>query len=121
VNKALVTRASAVIPVVSLYISILYKVMKSLGLHEACIEQIDRLFRERLYTGGAVPVDSQGLIRIDDWEMRDDVQKAVADSWDRVEEGNLAQYTDLEGFKEEFLQLHGFAVPGVDYTQEVEP
>ena len=121
VNKALVTRASAVIPVVSLYISILYKIMKKMNLHEGCIEQIDRLYRERLYTGSDVPVDSQGLIRIDDWELRDDVQAAVMEAWDKVDNDNLAQWTDLEGFKEEFLRLHGFAVPGVDYTQDVEP
>jgi len=81
VNKALVTKASAVIPAVSLYVSLLYKVMKKHGTHEGCIEQIARLFRERLYTGGSVPVDATGLIRIDDWEMEAKVQKEVADLW----------------------------------------
>lgn len=120
VNKALVTRASSVIPVVSFYISILYKVMKEMGIHEGCIEQIYRLYKDRLYTGKSVPVDGAGLIRIDDWEMRPDVQKKVMDIWDLVTTENLAQYTDVKGFQEDFLQLHGFSIAGVDYTVDVE-
>jgi len=110
VNKALVTRASAVIPVVSLYISMLYKEMKAKGTHEGCIEQIDRLFRERLYTSGDVPVDQQGRIRIDDWELESD----------NLTEENIREHADLEGFYEEFLHLNGFGMDGVDYDADVD-
>ena len=120
VNKALVTRASAVIPAVSLYISLLYKVMKKQGTHEGCIEQIDRLFRTRLYAGATVPVDGDGLIRIDDWEMAGPVQAEVAGLWDQVDGENLRQLCDVKGFEEDFLQLNGFGIPGVDYEAEVE-
>ncbi|NNM66824.1 MAG: trans-2-enoyl-CoA reductase family protein [Spirochaetales bacterium] len=120
VNKALVTRASAVIPAVSLYISLLYKVMKSKGIHEGCIEQIDRLFRTRLYSGKPVSTDEQGLIRIDDWEMRSDVQAEIASLWDQVDASNLKQLADVAGFEKDFLQLNGFAVPGVDYEADLD-
>jgi len=109
VNKALVTRSSAVIPTIPLYITCLFKVMKEMGLHEGCIEQIARLYRDRLYTGdGVVPTDSEGRIRIDDWEMRDDVQKAVADRMKKVTPENVFAETDITGFKHDFLELHGF-------------
>ncbi|HTH13297.1 MAG TPA: enoyl-ACP reductase FabV, partial [Spirochaetia bacterium] len=101
VNKALVTRASAVIPAVSLYISLLYKVMKQQGTHEGCVEQIDRLFRERLYTGKPVPVDAEGLVRIDDWEMAPAVQKEISDLWDQVTAENLRELCDVKGFEED--------------------
>jgi len=120
VNKALVTRASAVIPAVSLYISLLYKVMKKRGTHEGCIEQIDRLFRTRLYAGKPVPVDAQGLIRIDDWEMDPQIQAEIAGLWDRVTGENLKELCDVKGFEEDFLQLNGFGIPGVDYEAEVD-
>ena len=122
VNKALVTKAAAVIPVVALYISILYKVMKAKGLHEGCIEQMDRLFRDRLYTNdGVVPRDEEGLIRIDDWEMQPEVQAEVDRVWELINSDNVGEYTDLEGYKEEFLKINGFAVAGVDYEAEVSP
>lgn len=121
VNKALVTKASAVIPVVSLYVSVLYKVMKEMGLHEGCIEQIDRLYRNFLYAGKPVPVDAKGLIRIDDWEMRTDVQAKVMEYWHQITAENLKNLADLKGFEEDFLQLNGFAVPGVDYEADVGP
>jgi len=120
VNKALVTRASAVIPAVSLYMSLLYKVMKKQGTHEGCIEQIDRLFRTRLYVGGPVPVDAAGLIRIDDWEMAPAVQAEVAELWDRVTGDNLRDLCDVRGFEEDFLQLNGFGIPGVDYDADID-
>jgi len=119
VNKALVTRASAVIPAVSLYISLLYKVMKNNGTHEGCIEQIDRLLRTRLYTGGPVPLDG-GMIRIDDWEMAAPVQAEVAGLWDKVNGDNLRELCDVKGFETDFLQLNGFGIPGVDYEAEVD-
>ncbi len=119
VNKALVTRASAVIPVVPLYIGLLFRVMKEKGIHEGCIEQAERLFRDRLYSGKPVKVDEAGRIRIDDWEMREDVQKEIAELWDKVDENNVEELADLEGYREDFLRIHGFSVPGVDYSAPV--
>lgn len=118
VNKALVTQASSAIPVIPLYISLLYKTMKEMGLHEGTIEQIDRLYRERLYTGGEVPVDEQGRIRIDDWEMRDDVQAKVSELWAKADTENLAEIGDLEGYRKDFYNLFGFEFAGVDYAAD---
>lgn len=121
VNKALVTRASAVIPVVPLYMALLYKVMKEKGVHEGCIEQIQRLFSERLVPGTEVETDEKGLIRIDDLEMREDVQSAVMALWNQVDSGNLSELGDMEGYKSDFLRLHGFDVPGIDYDADISP
>jgi len=121
VNKALVTQASSAIPVVPLYISLLYKVMKEKGLHEGCIEQIQRLFAEHLYNGASPKLDEAGRIRIDDWEMRPDIQTAVAALWPTVSSENLPQISDIAGYREEFLRLFGFGLPGVDYAAEVDP
>lgn len=121
INKAVVTRASAVIPVVPLYLALLFKVMKDKGLHEGCIEQIHRLFTDRLFADGEVPTDTEGRIRVDDWEMRDDVQGAVEAVWPTITEDNMERLTDLEGYRREFLQVHGFGFPQVDYDQDVEP
>jgi len=118
VNKALVTQASSAIPVIPLYISLLYKVMKAQGLHEGTIEQIDRLYRERLYTGNEVPVDEKGRIRIDDWEMREDVQAQVAALWEEATTENLAEIGDLEGYRKDFYNLFGFDLTGVDYNKD---
>ena len=120
VNKALVTQASSAIPVIPLYISLLYKTMKAKGIHEGCIEQIQRLFQDRLFAGKEVPVDEKGRIRIDDWEMRDDVQEEVADLWNRVTTENLSELGDLEGYKKEFYQLFGFDVQNVNYTKDTD-
>jgi enoyl-[acyl-carrier protein] reductase / trans-2-enoyl-CoA reductase (NAD+) len=121
VNKAVVTRASSVIPVVPLYGVILFRVMKEMGLHEGTIEQIYRLFAERLYAGDTVPVDEDGRIRIDDWEMRDDVQRRVKEIFDKVDENSLRDLTDIDEYHREFLRIHGFDVEGVDYDADVEP
>ncbi|WP_219838173.1 enoyl-ACP reductase FabV [Paenibacillus sp. R14(2021)] len=121
VSKALVTQSSSAIPVVPLYISALYKVMKEKGIHEGCIEQTYRLFSERLYAGGEVPVDAEGRIRIDDWELREDVQAEVASLWEAVTTENIEQLTDLAGYRKEFFQLFGFETDGVDYEADVEP
>jgi enoyl-[acyl-carrier protein] reductase/trans-2-enoyl-CoA reductase (NAD+) len=121
VNKALVTRASAVIPAVPLYISLLYKVMKEKKLHEGCIQQMYRLYHDFLFTDSPPKADDKGRIRIDDWEMRADVQKEVAELWEKVTTENLKQLADIDGFRQEFLRHHGFGMPGVDYTQDVEP
>ncbi len=120
VNKALVTRASSVIPVVPLYMALLFKVMKEKGIHEGCIEQMYRLFSERLVPGQDVPVDEKGRIRVDDWEMREDVQSAVSNLWDKVTSENLSEISDIEGYREDFLKLHGFSVEGIDYGKEVD-
>lgn len=119
VNKALVTQASAAIPVIPLYISLLYKVMKEEGVHEGCIEQIQRLFKERLYTNEAVPTDAQGRIRIDDWEMREDIQAKVAELWAQATTESLPAIGDLTGYKTDFLNLFGFGVAGIDYKADV--
>lgn len=118
VNKALVTQASSAIPVIPLYISLLYKIMKAEGIHEGCIEQIQRLYQDRLYTGNAVPVDDQGRIRIDDWEMRPDVQAKVAELWEQATTENLSELGDLAGYREDFYHLFGFDYPEVDYTAD---
>jgi enoyl-[acyl-carrier protein] reductase/trans-2-enoyl-CoA reductase (NAD+) len=118
VNKALVTQASSAIPVIPLYISLLYKIMKEEGIHEGCIEQIQRLFQDRLYTGSPVPVDEKGRIRIDDWEMRDDVQARVAKLWEEATTETLPAIGDLAGYRNDFLNLFGFEFAGVDYKAE---
>jgi enoyl-[acyl-carrier protein] reductase/trans-2-enoyl-CoA reductase (NAD+) len=118
VNKALVTQASSAIPVIPLYISLLYKIMKAEGIHEGCIEQIQRLFEQRLYTGKEIPTDEKGRIRIDDWEMRDDVQDRIKTLWEKATSENLTEIGDLAGYKQDFLNLFGFGFEGVDYTAE---
>jgi len=121
VNKALVTRASAVIPAVPLYIAILYRVMKEKGLHEACIQQMDRLFRDFLYVDRPLRVDSEGRVRLDDLEMREDVQSEVARRWEKAATETIQQLADVEGFRREYLNYHGFGVHGVDYSADVDP
>ena len=118
VNKALVTQASSAIPVIPLYISLLYKIMKAEGIHEGCIEQIQRLYQQRLYSGQAVPTDDQGRIRIDDWEMREDVQDRVAALWKESTTESLPEIGDLAGYKQDFLNLFGFGFEGVDYLAD---
>lgn len=118
VNKALVTQASSAIPVIPLYISLLYKVMKEEGVHEGCIEQIERLFNERLYAD-SMPLDEAGRIRIDDWEMRDDIQAKVLELWKKATTETLPKIGDLEGYKKDFFNLFGFEVEGVNYDKDV--
>ena len=120
VNKALVTQASSAIPVVPLYISLLYKIMKSGGTHEDTIEQMDRLFRDRLYNGNPQP-DEAGRIRIDDWEMTPAVQKLIGERWTAVNTENLAELGDFAGYQSSFLRLFGFGLEGVDYAAETNP
>ena len=119
VNKGLVTQASSAIPVVPLYISILYKVMKEKNIHEGCIEQIFRLFSQRVY-GGDLQLDSEKRIRIDDWELRDDVQEEVLELWQKVDDDNITEVSDAEGFRQEFLKLFGFGLSNIDYSKDVE-
>jgi enoyl-[acyl-carrier protein] reductase/trans-2-enoyl-CoA reductase (NAD+) len=120
VNKAVVTQASSAIPVVPLYISLLIKVMKEAGTQEDCIEQVQRLFADRLY-GGELDLDEKGRIRIDDWEMRPEIQGAVAAAWDKVTTENLAELGDFDGYQENFLRLFGFGLDGVDYEADTDP
>lgn len=117
VNKALVTQASSAIPVVPLYISLLYKVMKQQGSHEDCIEQMDRLFRERLTHPQP---DESGRIRLDDWEMDPKVQQPVIDNWQKVTTDNLRDLADFDGYQKSFLKLFGFGLDGVDYNADTD-
>ncbi|MBP9094065.1 trans-2-enoyl-CoA reductase family protein [bacterium] len=121
INKALVTQASSAIPVVPLYISLLYKVMKEKNTHEGCIEQIYRLFASNLYNGAKPNLDAAGRIRIDDKEMDSDVQAKVDALWPQVTTENLKEISDYESYGSEFLKLFGFGLDGVDYTVAVDP
>lgn len=121
VNKALVTQASSAIPVVPLYISILYKVMKAKGLHEGCIEQMQRLFTDHLCAPNGPTLDDKGRIRIDDWEMRADVQEEVEKIWATVSTETIDTVSDFAGYQREFYRLFGFGLDGVDYTADTNP
>ena len=120
VNKGLITRSSAVIPIIAQYLGCLFKIMKERGTHEGCIEQMERLFSERLFTADKkVPVDSENRIRIDDWELDPDVQAEVDKIMPNVTEENVSGLIDLEGIRHDFLMINGFDVPGVDYSKDV--
>ena len=118
VNKAFVTQSSAAIPVVPLYISLLYRVMKDAGLHEGCIEQMNRLFLDKLV--GDVETDDQGRIRMDDYEMKEEVQQKIADVWDGIDSGSVQELADIKEFWDEFYHMFGFGYDNVDYTEDVE-
>ena len=119
VNKALVTQSSAAIPVVPLYMSLLYKVMKDKGLHEGCIEQMYRLM-ERISASGNIPVDENRLIRMDDYEMKEEVQNEIIKLWESVSEDNIKEVADIDGYWKEFYEIFGFGIEGVDYGADVE-
>lgn len=119
VNKALVTQASSAIPIIPLYISILFKVMKAKKIHEGCIEQIQRLYSEKLFNGQYVITDSEGRIRIDDWEMREDVQSEVVELWAKADSANIHHISDLHGYDKEFRKLFGFGLKSIDYHADV--
>jgi len=124
VNKALVTQSSSAIPFIPLYFVILMKVMKQKELDEYCIQQMYRLFSERLYNGrplSQIPVDDKGRVRIDDREMRPEVQAEVMHLWEQVDSGNLPKVADIQGYNDDFLRLFGFGFPGVDYNADVNP
>ena len=121
VNKAVVTQASSAIPVVPLYVSILFKIMRKAGTHEGCIEQTARLFSRFLYTESAAPmVDTAGRIRLDDWEMKDEIQQEIINLWPQVNTSNLTDLTAFEEYQTEFLKLFGFAHPRVNYEEEID-
>lgn len=122
INKAVVTQASAAIPVVPLYISILFKIMKEKGIHEGCIEQIYRLFHDYLYASHPTKIDDEeGYIRLDNFEMRPDVQEKIADLWPQINTDNLSALTDIKGYCEDFYRLFGFCCEGINYETEVDP
>ncbi|TMN18657.1 enoyl-ACP reductase FabV [Pseudoxanthomonas sp. X-1] len=123
VLKSVVTQASSAIPVMPLYISIVFKVMKALGLHEGTIEQLDRLFRERMYRadGAAPELDDEQRLRLDDWELKPEVQTAAKAIWPQVTSENLFELTDYANYKREFLKLFGFERDDVDYDADVDP
>ena len=120
VLKSVVTQASAAIPVMPLYIAIGFKVMKELGVHEGCIEQINRMFRSQLYKDGGADLDESARIRMDDWELRDDVQDKVKELWPQITNENIFELSDYQGYKDEFLKLFGFGIEGVDYETDVD-
>jgi enoyl-[acyl-carrier protein] reductase/trans-2-enoyl-CoA reductase (NAD+) len=121
VNKALVTRASAVIPVVPLYMALLYAVMSEQGIHEQCTEQIWRLFTDRLYAGIPVPTDKEGRIRLDDWEMNPQVQAEVQKRWELQREGEPLKGGNLALVRQEYDRIHGFGYEEIDYEEDVDP
>ena len=120
VLKAVVTQASAAIPAMPIYLAILFKVMKARGVHEGCIEQVNRLFRESLY-GDTRGVDEEGRLRADNLELDPEVQSEVAAIWEQIDTNNLKDLSDFDGYRREFLQLFGFEVDGVDYDGDVDP
>jgi enoyl-[acyl-carrier protein] reductase/trans-2-enoyl-CoA reductase (NAD+) len=121
VDKAVVTQASAAIPVVPLYISILFKLMKEKGTHEGCIEQMDRLFRQHLYAANPPARDVEGYIRLDDLEMQPDIQRKIEEIWPQVTTENVKSLTDIAGYCDDFYRLFGFNIAGVNYEAEVDP
>lgn len=122
VLKSVVTQASSAIPVMPLYISMVFKVMKKAGIHEGCIEQINRLFRTQLFNAGAEKnLDDANRLRLDDWELRDDIQQQCVDIWPTVTTENLFELTDYASYKKEFLNLFGFELAAVNYDEDVNP
>ena len=119
VLKSVVTQASAAIPVMPLYISIVFKIMKEQGIHEGCIEQIQRLFATKMYNDQTPATDEKNRLRLDDWELRDEVQKTCGEIWKQLNDDNIYQLTDYQSYKEEFLRLFGFGLKGVDYDADV--
>lgn len=120
VLKAVVTQASSAIPIMPLYLALLFKAMKEDGSHEGCIEQLYRLYTECLYSGSP-RMDSEGRIRVDERELRPEIQHQVGDDWLKVTNENMAELTDIKGYKHEFLKLFGFDIDSVDYEADVDP
>ncbi|MCC4800948.1 enoyl-ACP reductase FabV [Enterovibrio norvegicus] len=121
VLKSVVTQASSAIPVMPLYIAMVFKKMREQGVHEGCMEQIYRMFSQRLYKedGTAPEMDDKNRLRLDDWELRDDIQQHCRDLWPQITSENLKELTDYAEYKEEFLKLFGFGVVGIDYDADV--
>jgi len=121
VMKGLMTQAASAIPGMAIYLSLLFKAMKAQGTHEGCIEQTTRLFHSQLFTGNDPVLDEAGRIRLDDWELSDEIQSEVTANWHDVTTDNLNELTDFAGYRAAFLQMHGFDFDGVDYSAEVDP
>ena len=121
VDKAVVTQSSAAIPVVPLYISLLFKIMKEQGTHEGCIEQMYRLFSQHLFSPNPTARDGEGYIRIDDLEMQDATQEKISQLWQHITTDNLMQESDISGYREDFYRLFGFNIPGINYDADVDP
>jgi enoyl-[acyl-carrier protein] reductase / trans-2-enoyl-CoA reductase (NAD+) len=121
VMKGLLTQAASAIPGMSLYLSLLFKAMKSAGTHEGCIEQTTRLFATQLFSAGELRLDAQARIRMDDLELADDIQTYVKENWSAVNAATLDELTDFEGYRQAFLELHGFGFNGVDYEADIDP
>jgi enoyl-[acyl-carrier protein] reductase/trans-2-enoyl-CoA reductase (NAD+) len=119
VLKSVVTQASAAIPVMPLYISIVFKIMKEQGIHEGCIEQVQRLFSTKLYNGQTPETDDKNRLRLDDWELRENVQETCGEIWAQINDDNIYELTDYKSYKQEFLRLFGFGLNGVDYDADV--
>ena len=120
INKALVTQASSAIPVVPLYLTILYKVMKKHNLHEGCIEQMCRLFSQKIdFKFNKFQLDNNGFIRLDDFEMKPQIQEEVMNNWEKINNENLNNLADLDGYFKEFENIFGFGFANVDYDQDV--
>jgi enoyl-[acyl-carrier protein] reductase/trans-2-enoyl-CoA reductase (NAD+) len=120
VMKGVMTQAASAIPGMSVYLSLLFKVMKAKGTHEGCIEQTTRLFKN-MFVDTDLQMDKEGRLRLDDWELTDDVQAFVKENWSKVSADNLMEISDFAGYRQAFLQMHGFDFDGVDYDAEVEP
>ena len=123
VLKSVVTQASSAIPVMPLYIAMVFKKMREQGVHEGCIEQINRMFHDRLYKsdGSAAEVDEEDRLRLDDLELREDIQSHCQTLWSQLTNENLSELTDYLQYKDEFLKLFGFGIKGVDYAADVSP
>jgi enoyl-[acyl-carrier protein] reductase/trans-2-enoyl-CoA reductase (NAD+) len=119
--KAVVTQASTAIPVVSLYVALLFRVMKDKGLHEDCAQHIDRLFRNEIYGASPMPLDEVGRIRVDDIELSDEIQDEVRRRWPLATTENMAELGDLDGVRADFLKIFGFGFDGVDYEADLDP
>ncbi|NIH16251.1 enoyl-ACP reductase FabV [Serratia symbiotica] len=119
VLKSVVTQASSAIPVMPLYISIVFKIMKEQGIHEGCIEQVQRLFASKLYTGTVPETDEKHRLRLDDWELRDDIQNTCREIWARINDNNINELTDYKGYKADFLRLFGFGLACIDYNADL--
>lgn len=119
INKAVVTQASAAIPVISLYVSLLFDVMKKRNIHEGCIEQMYRMFKDRLYSGD-LKLDSKGRICMDDWEMGEEVQTHVAKLWNAANSDNVKEISNIDGYRKEFFRLFGFEFDEIDYNADVD-
>ena len=120
VMKGLMTQAASAIPGMAIYLSLLFKVMKEKGNHEGCIEQTTRLFNTQLFAESELNLDSESRIRMDDWEMQDDIQGFVKEHWSIVSNENLNEISDFAGYRQAFLQMHGFDFEGVDYDVDLE-